>query len=333
VLEMGLFDRIPQLTADICESGQGVSPEVALELANLPEAATPWLMAAAHQVRYHFKGDEVRFCSIVSARSGHCGEDCAFCAQSRDSAADIETYSLRPADWLAAQAEEARRKGAGEFSIVTAGKRVSPQDLERIGGVVEEVAELGMEPCASLGVLDEEQLAGLKARGLEVFHHNLETARSHYQEIVSTRSYDDNVKTVEAVKAAGLKVCCGGLFGMGESWAQRIELFAELVRLEVDRVPINFLIPIEGTRLAEQPLLPAMEALRIIALARLMLPTREINVAGGRERVLGQLQANVFLAGANAILVGNYLTTNGRLVEDDVELARICGLTPRGAPE
>jgi biotin synthase len=329
---MGLIDRLPQLAKEVCESGQGVSTEVALDLANLPGEATPWLMAAAHQVRRHFKGDEVRFCSIVSARSGHCGEDCAFCAQSRDSSADIETYSLRPADWLAGQAKEAREKGAGEFSIVTAGKGVSTQDLERIGGVVEEVAELGMEPCASLGVLDEEQLADLKARGLEVFHHNLETARSHYHEIVSTRSYDDNVKTVEAVKAAGLKVCCGGLFGMGESWAQRVELFAELVRLEVDRVPINFLIPIEGTRLAEQPLLPAMEALRIIALARLMLPTREINVAGGRERVLGQLQANVFLAGANAILVGNYLTTKGRSVEDDLELAHICGLTPRGVP-
>jgi len=318
---------------DICESGRGISSELALELVELSESATPWLMAAADQVRRHFKGDEIRFCSIVSARSGHCGEDCAFCAQSRDSSADIETYPLRPADWLASQARKARAHGAGEFSIVTAGKKVSSKDLESIGGVVEGVAELGMEPCASLGVLDEEQLAVLKASGLEVFHHNLETARSHYGEIVSTRSYDDNVRTVEAVKASGLKVCCGGLFGMGESWAQRVELFAELVRLEVDRVPINFLIPIEGTRLGEQPLLPAMEALRIIALARLMLPTREINVAGGRERVLGQLQANVFLAGANAMLVGNYLTTKGRSVEDDLELARICGLSPRGVRE
>ncbi len=330
---MGLINRITLLADEVCESGRGLTPELALELAELPSDATPWLMAAADQVRRHFKGDEVRFCSIVSARSGHCGEDCAFCAQSRDSGADIETYSLRPSDWLAQRAKEASEKGAGEFSIVTAGKQVSKQDLESIGGVVEEVSELGMEPCASLGVLDEAQLSELKARGLEVFHHNLETARSHYGEIVTTRSYDDNVRTVEAVKAAGLKVCCGGLFGLGESWAQRIELFAELVRLEVDRVPINFLIPIEGTRLAKQPLLPAMEALRIVSIARLMLPTREINVAGGRERVLGQLQANVFMAGANAILVGNYLTTTGRSVEDDMELAQICGLTPRGAPE
>lgn len=328
---MELIDRLPLLTVEICASGKGLDAALALELAELPDEATPWLMAAAHQVCRHFKGDEVRFCSIVSARSGHCGEDCAFCAQSRDSEADIETYPLRQTEWLTSQAREARLHGAGEFSIVTAGKRVSPRDLEGIGEVVEGVAELGMEPCASLGVLDEAQLADLKARGLEVFHHNLETARSHYGEIVTTRSYEDNVRTVEAVKAAGLKVCCGGLFGLGESWAQRIELFTELVRLQVDRVPINFLIPIEGTRLEAQPLLPAMEALRIIALARLMLPTREINVAGGRERVLGQLQANVFLAGANAILVGNYLTTNGRAVSDDFELARTCGLTPRGA--
>lgn len=330
---MGLIARIPQLADEICETGQGIDPEMALELATLPADATPWLMAAADQVRRHFKGDQVRFCSIVSARSGHCGEDCAFCAQSRDSGAEIETYPLRPADWLVAQARQARAQGAGEFSIVTSGKRVSGGDLERIGGVVEKVADLGMEPCASLGVLSEEQLVHLKERGLEVFHHNLETARSHYGEIVSTRSYDDNVATVQAVKAAGLKTCCGGLFGMGESWAQRVELLAELVRLEVDRVPINFLIPIEGTRLEQQRLLPAMEALRIVAIARLMLPTREVNVAGGRERVLGQLQANVFLAGANAILVGNYLTTAGRSVEDDMELARTCGLTPRGVPE
>ena len=330
---MELISRLPLLANDICTSGQGIDAELALELAELSEGATPWLMAAAQQVCRHFKGDEVRFCSIVSARSGHCGEDCAFCAQSRDSAAEIETYPLRQTDWLASQARQARTQGAGEFSIVTAGKKVSAHDLERIGEVLEEVAELGMEPCASLGVLDEVQLAELKAHGLEVFHHNLETARSYYGEIVSTRSYDDNVRTVEAVKAAGLKVCCGGLFGMGESWAQRIELFAELVRLRVDRVPINFLIPIAGTRLEAQPPLPAMEALRIIALARLMMPTQEINVAGGRERVLGQLQANVFLAGANAILVGNYLTTKGRAVADDVELAWTCGLTPRGVPE
>jgi biotin synthase len=321
--------QLPSLAATICATGQGLDETSALDLAALPESATPWIMAAANQVRGHFKGDEIRFCSIVNAKSGHCGEDCSFCAQSRTSTADIELYPLRDGEWLTTQARAARDHGAGEFSIVTSGKQVSPADLTTIGDVVEKVAGLGMEACASLGVLDSKDLETLKARGLEVFHHNLETARSYYPKIVSSRRYDDNVATVKAVKQAGLKVCCGGLFGMGESWAQRIELFAELVRLEVDRVPINFLIPIPGTAMADQPLLPAMEALRIIALARLMLPTREINVAGGRERVLGQLQANVFYAGANAILVGNYLTTKGRRVEDDVALARACGLTPR----
>ncbi len=321
---------LPSLAATICATGEGLDETTALALAALPESATLWLMAAANQVREHFKGDEIRFCSIFNAKSGHCGEDCSFCAQSRHSTADIDIYPLRDGSWLTQQAQAARDHGAGEFSIVTSGKQVSSTDLATIGDVVEEVSGLGMEACASLGVLDRSELAALKARGLEVFHHNLETARSFYPEIVSSRNYDDNVATVKAVKEAGLKICCGGLFGMGESWAQRIELFAELVRLEVDRVPINFLIPIPGTALADQPLLPAMEALRIIALARLMLPTREINVAGGRERVLGQLQANVFYAGANAILVGNYLTTKGRRVEDDVALARACGLSPRG---
>ncbi len=327
---MVALDQLAAMAEEICRTGRGIDPETALELGRMDREGTFWILAAANRVRQHFKGDRVRFCSIVNAKSGHCGEDCAFCAQSRDSRADIQSYPLREREWLSEQARAARAHGAGEFSIVTAGKKVSAQDLETIGEVVGEVATLGMEPCASLGVLDEAQLRELKARGLAVFHHNLETARSFYPAIVSTRSYDDNVATIRAVKAAGLTVCCGGIFGLGESWEQRIELLAELVRLEVDRVPINFLIPIDGTRLEGQPLLDPLEALRIIAVARLMLPTREINVAGGRERVLGQLQANVFFAGANAILVGNYLTTRGRSVADDIELARACGLVPVG---
>jgi len=322
--------ELPSIVARICETGQGVDQVTALALAQLPEHDTMWLMAAADAVRQHFKGNRVRLCSIVNAKSGHCGEDCAFCAQSRDSTADIEGYALRDREWLVEQARAARSRGAGEFSVVTSGRRVSGQDLEILADVVGQVRSLGLEACASLGILEADELGRLRDRGLQVFHHNLETARSHYRNIVSTREYDDNLRAVQAAKAAGLQVCCGGIFGVGESAAQRVELLEELAALQVDRVPVNFLIPIEGTRLARQKLLQPMEALRIIALARLILPKAEINVAGGRERVLGQLQACVFHAGANAILVGNYLTTKGRAVEDDLELVRACGMESAG---
>ena len=322
--------HIAALAKRVVCSGLGVPRDEALELALSPRDADPWLVAAANQTRLHFKGREIRLCSIVNAKSGSCGEDCAFCAQSSKSAADIESYPLRENEWLIEQARKAAAGGAGEFSVVTSGRKVSGGDLERIAEVVTEVGRLGLEPCASLGVLSKEELVGLRGAGLRVFHHNLETARSNYHKIVSTRDYDTNVACVAAAREAGLEICCGGIFGLGEDWAQRIELLADLAKLEVDRIPLNFLIPIEGTRLAGRPLLDPMDALRIICLARLMLPAREIVVAGGRERVLGQLQSQVFFAGANGILTGNYLTTKGRCVQDDLELVRACGLMAMG---
>jgi len=320
---MDLFSRAAK---QVIESGRGLSGAEALQLSQAAGETPMALLGAADTVRRHFKGNLVRFCSIVNAKSGSCGEDCAFCAQSRNSTADVEKYPLRDEQWLLEKARAAAGHGAGEFSIVTSGKKVSGEALSSIGRVVSGVEELGMEPCASLGVLGATELRLLKEAGLKVFHHNLEASRSFYGAIVSTRTFDDNVATVNAVKEAGLKICCGGIFGLGESMEQRIELLLELASLDVDRVPINFLIPIEGTGLEDRPLLPPLEALSIIALARLILPHKEIVIAGGRERVLGQLQALVFFAGANALLVGNYLTTAGRSVEDDEALVQACGL-------
>jgi len=232
------------LTDRVCETGRGLSAGQALELAEVRDEDTSWLLAAANRVRSRFKGDAVRLCSIVNAKSGLCGEDCAFCAQSRGSQASVETYPLRETEWLIQQAEAAFRQGAGEFSIVTSGRKVSAADLEQIGRAIPRVRELGMEACASLGVLDRDELGRLKRSGLEVFHHNLETSRSFYPSIVSTRDFDDNVRCVEQAGAVGLKVCCGGIFGLGESRRQRIELLEELVSVNVDGVPFKFLIPI-----------------------------------------------------------------------------------------
>lgn len=321
-----------KLAGRVGETKRGLSEEEALSLALFAPEDLMWVLAGADSLRRKFVGGSIRMCSIVNAKSGLCGEDCAFCAQRRGSRATIETYELQDSDWLYARAEEAAKRGAREFSIVTSGRRISASELRRLTGVVSRIPTLGIDPCASLGTLDPAELRALKRSGLKVFHHNLETSRSFYKRIVSTRSFDDNVETVKAVKKVGLEACCGGIFGLGESWEQRVELFSELRALDVDRVPINFLIPIEGTPLSGMPLLPAMEGLKVIAIARWMLPDKHIIIAGGRERVLGQFQSMIFFAGASGLMIGDYLTTKGRSVEEDHELVR--GMLPSvGSPQ
>ena len=201
----------------------------------------------------------------------------------------------------------------------------TPAELDVIEKVLKE--ETGMQRCVSIGVLDKPGLQRLKDAGLQIFHHNLEAAPRFYEQIVSTRSFTENIDAVRAAKDVGLEVCCGGIFGMGEDWEDRIELFRIIRDLDADRVPVNFLHPIEGTPLADRPILDAREALRIVILARLMLPTKPINVAGGREIVLGALQTMVFMAGATSVLLGDYLTTTGRSAADDMEMIRRLGLT------
>jgi biotin synthase len=293
-------------------------------VAALPDDELSFLLAASDQVRRHHFGLNVRLCSIVNARSNLCGEDCAFCAQSSGSTADVPTYPLLDEGLLLERARLARAAGAGEFSIVTSGKGPTPAELDVIEGILRE--DTGMQRCASIGVLDREGLQRLKDAGLQIFHHNLEAAPRFYEQIVSTRTFAENIAAVRTAKDVGLEVCSGGIFGMGETWEDRIELFRIIRDLDADRVPVNFLHPIEGTPLADRPILDAREALRIVILGRLMLPTKPINVAGGREIVLGALQSMVFMAGATSILLGDYLTTMGRSADDDLEMIRSLGL-------
>jgi biotin synthase len=305
--------------------GGGISVDTARAVAALPDEELSFLLAASDRVRRHHFGTRVKLCSIVNARSNLCGEDCAFCAQSRQADADVPTYPLLEEDVLLERARAAREAGAGEFSIVTSGKGPTPAELDVIEKVLKE--DTGMQRCVSIGVLDKPGLQRLKDAGLQIFHHNLEAAPRFYEKIVSTRSFSENLTAVKAAKEIGLEVCCGGIFGMGEVWEDRIELFRIIRDLDADRVPVNFLHPIEGTPLADRPILDAREALRIVILARLMLPTKPINVAGGREIVLGALQTMVFMAGATSVLLGDYLTTKGRSAADDLEMIRRLGLT------
>jgi biotin synthase len=302
---------------------QDVSEPEALELLSLPTEFTMDLLAAADAVRRRHKGTAISLCSVVNARSGRCEEDCAFCAQSAFSKADSPAYPLMESVSVLDAAQEAVANGAHKFGVVTSGKgpgKVNGDFDSIIDSIKAIKGSVEIHRCASLGVVTREEAVALKEAGLHEFHHNLETARSFYPSICTTRSYDENVETVKAVKAAGLRVCCGGIFGMGESAAQRVELAAEFRALEVDSVPLNFLNPIKGTRLENATPIPPLEILRVIAVYRLFLPDTDIKVAGGREVNLRDLQSFIFFAGANSTMVGNYLTTGGRRSEDDLRM-------------
>ena len=311
-------------------SGSPLSREEAL---GLTEALGPdlfELLQYANRLRTAHSGDAVRFCSIINARSGRCGEDCAFCAQSGHHGASPEAYPLVDADAILEAAAAARDRGANEFSIVTSGRGVrGPDDLETIRTATARIGrDLPLSRCASLGELGPEEAKALKTAGLDRYHHNLETAESFFPSICSTHTFQDRLASIRNALDAGLQVCSGGIFGLGESPAQRVEMAFTLRELGVHSVPINFLNPIPGTPLENRPRLDPIECLAIIALFRFVLPDRDIVVCGGREVCLRDLQPLLFIAGANGLLLGDYLTTRGRAPEDDLEMIRDLGLRP-----
>jgi biotin synthase len=224
------------------------------------------------------------------------------------------------------KAKAAAKSGVRRFSLVTSGKRVSRRELSEIAGLVSAIRGTGILPCASLGLLNEEELSILKEAGLDRYHHNLETSKSFFPQICSTHTFSDKIATVRAARSAGLSLCSGGIFGMGETWQDRVDMAFSLKELDVDSVPINFLIPIKGTALGHRRYLHPFEALKIISLFRFILPGKEIRVCGGRTQVLGELHSMVFLAGADGMITGDYLTTMGRNPEDDLRLIETYGL-------
>jgi biotin synthase len=281
------------------------------------------LIASSNRVRVRYFGDRIHLCSIVNAKSGNCSEDCKFCAQSTHYRTEIPTYPLIDSEGIVKAAEEAGRSGAEAFGIVAAwwGLREGSQ-LEAVLQRIRDLASAGHARAdASLGIIPSREIARkLREAGLQYYNHNLETARSHFPNICTTHTYEERVRTIQYCKEAGMRICSGGIFGMGESWDQRAELAAALGDLDVDVVPLNFLHPIEGTPFSELPSLRPMEILKIIAVYRLMLPSKDIMTAGGRELHLRDLQSWMFAAGASHTLVGNYLTTLGRQSTDDLRM-------------
>lgn len=309
-------------------AGGSITQDEAVRLSEVEGSAIYDLFRAATRVKEHFVGNEVHLCSIINAKSGRCAENCAFCAQSAHHSTDAPVYPLVQEDQMVECAKTAETNGSACFGIITSGTTVKGQELEQILAALRRIRkETTILPSCSLGIIDEDTALKLKEAGMDTYHHNLETAESFFPNICTTHAYREDVDTVRAVKKAGVKVCSGGIFGMGESAAQRVEMAFTLKELDVDSVPMNFLNPIEGTRLEGAALISAMECLKTIAVYRLILPQKRITICGGREKNLRDLQSWIFFAGANGTMIGNYLTTLGRNVDTDLTMFSDLGLT------
>ena len=281
------------------------------------------LIVEANKVRKQFAQEGVELCNILNAKSGACSQDCKFCAQSARHKTGSQAYPLKSkADMLKA-ARRAKEIGAERFDIVTSGDKLSQTDFCIIVDTISEITKsIKIKMCASLGSMGDKEFLLLKEAGLSRYHHNIETSQRFFPKIVSTHTFDDRLKTIRAAKHAGLEVCSGGIIGMGETWDDRIQMALVLEDLQVDSVPLNILVPIAGTALGERPVLSCEEAIRTIAIFRIILKDKIIKIAAGRESVLKDFQALGFMAGANGMLIGGYLTIRGRPVEEDLKLAK-----------
>ncbi|SMC23682.1 biotin synthase [Desulfacinum hydrothermale DSM 13146] len=308
--------------------GQEVNAEEALNLMAIDGPAVYDLLAAANRIARSFKGCRVELCGIMNAKSGRCPEDCAFCAQSVHHRTQAPVYGLKEVQEMVDAAREATALSATHFGIVTSGTGIGEgTELERLCEAVHRIATEGcVSPCASLGIVSDSVLRRLWDAGLRRYHHNLETARSYFPRICTTHDYDDDVRTVQRAKAMGFQVCSGGIFGIGECPEQRVELALTLRGLAVDAVPINFLVPVPGTSLEAMDPLAPLECLKIVAVYRFLLPRATLRVCAGRERNLRDLASWIFFAGADAMMVGPYLTTAGRGPDLDLQMVRDLGL-------
>ena len=279
------------------------------------------LVEIANQCRKDNIGQNFELCGIVNAKSGKCSEDCKFCAQSCHHKCDVDEYPLLNVDEIVYEAEKAQKNRAKRFGIVTSGNKLDEKEIEAIARAIKKIkAEIEIEPCASLGALSKASLSILKQAGLNRYHHNIETSENFYPNIVTTHKFEERINTIKAAKEVGLQVCSGGIIGLGETWQDRIDMAKLLKKLKVDAVPLNILVPIKGTKLEALPKIHPMDVIRTICIFRLTLQDKTIKIAAGRESVLNDLQALGFMAGANGMLIGGYLTVKGRTVEEDLRL-------------
>lgn len=310
-------------------NGKALQEHEAMSILSSSGSEMAYFFAGAQKIRETFLGINISLCSIINAKSGRCSENCSFCSQSSHYQTDAPIYPLRSCQEIVADAKKAEESGSCCFGIVTSGTK--PAAGEEFNEVLQAIREIrqttNISPSASLGILDSETAKQLADAGCATYHHNLETARSFFPNICTTHDYELDVETVKVAKNVGMKVCCGGIFGLGESLEQRLELALTLRDLDVDSVPLNFLNPVPGTPLENRNDLSPMDCLRTIAMFRHILPDRKISVCGGRETNLREFQSWIFMAGASGMMIGNYLTTTGRNVDTDLQLIRDAEVT------
>jgi biotin synthase len=307
-------------------AGGAVTREEARQLTGVSDDCLMRLMAAADRIRLHFKGNRFDACSLISARSGRCGEDCAFCSQSGHHSGNAETHPLVSGDEILTAARIAHESGASRFCTVTSGGALSDADFVQLLDQLKRVeAEVPIALDASLGFLDDRRAAQLRDAGVTRYNHNLECAQDHYPAICSTHTWEQRVDTVKRVRNTGMSICCGGIIGMGETEEQRLDLAFTLAELGVDCVPVNILNPRPGTPLEHATPPRPLEILKTVALFRLILPKATIKIAGGREVNLRDFQAAALRSGANGMIIGGYLTTSGRSLEDDLLMIQQAG--------
>jgi len=278
------------------------------------------LCNSANEIRIHFTGNKINLCSIANARSGKCSENCKWCSQSTFHNSDIEIYDLIDIDDALMQAKNNEKKGVHKFSLVTSGKTLSNESLDKLIEIYERIKkETNIEIDASMGLLTKEQLQKLKNIGIKHYHCNLETSRSFFKNVCTTHTYDEKIETLKQAKEVGLDICSGGIIGMGETMEQRLELAFELKKLDVKSIPVNILNPIKGTSLENATPLSDSEILKTFALFRFINPDSYIRFAGGRT-LISHLETKLLKSGVNAALVGDLLTTVGKNIDEDLKL-------------
>jgi len=309
-------------------NGYKLKKKEALEIYRTTD--TEELCQIADEVRQFFMGNKIELCTIMNAKSGKCSEDCKYCAQSAHYSTGVSEYPLISKDEAIKRAEENVKYGVDQFSLVTSGKGIADQDFDNIIDIYKElkIKFPDLNLCASHGIITYEQAVRLKEAGVGRYHHNLETSKRFYEKICTTHTYKDRVNTIINAKKAGLSVCSGGIIGLGETVFDRINMAFELRKLEITSVPINILCPVKGTPFGDKEVLDPETICRTVAMFRLILPKTNVRFAGGRI-ALGENQRQGFKSGISATMVGNYLTTIGNNIEEDIEMINELGYTTK----
>ena len=289
------------------------------------------LFTAQSAHRQYFDPNQVQISTLLSIKTGGCAEDCGYCPQSAHFSTGVKASKLMDTSDVLAEARKAKEAGASRFCMGAAWRSPKDKDIEKVAQMIEGVKALGLETCATLGMLTGEQADKLKSCGLDYYNHNLDTSESYYGNIITTRTYQDRLDTLENVRSAGMNVCCGGIVGMGEKVEDRAELLRTLANMEKhpESVPVNMLVQVEGTALGKVEAVEPFDFVRTIAVARIMMPASFVRLSAGREEMNEQMQALCFLAGANSIFYGEkLLTTPNPATNRDMELFAKLGLKP-----